>query len=48
MNLILFQSCSCEGACNTSDCKCVQANGDCVYDENGHLKPDFDYFSEYF
>lgn len=38
-------SCSCDGACNTSDCKCVQANGDCLYDENGCLNSDFDYFN---
>ncbi|XP_060838155.1 histone-lysine N-methyltransferase EHMT2 [Rhopalosiphum padi] len=38
-------SCSCDGACNTNDCKCVQANGDCLYDENGRLNSDFDYFN---
>ncbi|CAH1714232.1 unnamed protein product [Aphis gossypii] len=38
-------SCSCDGACNTNDCKCVQANGDCLYDKNGRLNSDFDYFN---
>ncbi|XP_050531920.1 histone-lysine N-methyltransferase EHMT1 [Daktulosphaira vitifoliae] len=38
-------SCNCEGACNTNACKCVQANGDCLYDENGRLNSEFDYFN---
>ncbi|XP_050429334.1 uncharacterized protein LOC126838722 [Adelges cooleyi] len=38
-------SCICEGACNTNACKCVQANGDCLYDENGRLNSEFDYFN---
>ncbi|XP_025200890.1 histone-lysine N-methyltransferase EHMT2 [Melanaphis sacchari] len=38
-------SCNCDGACNTNDCKCVLANGDCLYDENGRLNSEFDYFN---
>ncbi|VVC44969.1 Hypothetical protein CINCED_3A004403 [Cinara cedri] len=37
--------CNCEGPCNTSNCKCVQTNGECLYDENGRLNSNFDYFN---
>lgn len=46
LTLFLFQSCNCEGACNTSNCKCVQTNGECLYDKNGRLNSSFDYFSK--